>query len=107
MKIIKLNSFSTFLISMLVIGFVILLPIVLIQVAWNETIGNVYDYLTINFWQAFILWLIVLTILNIAGLFKFKIIFDTKDQDEDTIRNSIESLTANTEEKAKDLDHKD
>ena len=103
MKIIKLNSFTTFLISMLIIGFLILLPIVLIQALWNQTLGNTYDHLIINFWQSLILWLIVLTILNIVGLFKFEFIVETKNQDKDTIKKTIEELTKNTNE----LDRKD
>ena len=107
MKIIKLNSFFTFLISMLFIGFVVLLPIVLLQVVWNETIGNSYDYLVISLWQALILWLIVLTILNIFGLFKFEFKIQSIGQDKDTIEKTIEELTKNPPEKTSEPNRKD
>lgn len=81
MKIIKLNSFSTFLIGILIIGAVIFLPILVIELLWNTTIGKTYDYLIINTWQALILWLIVLTLLNILGVFKFEFAIEKIDKE--------------------------
>lgn len=77
MKIYKLNSFITFLFSVLILGLVVFFPIMLIEVLWNSTIGKTYSDIAIDFWQAFILWLIVLTFLNILGIFRFEFAVET------------------------------
>lgn len=108
MKILKLNSFTTFLVSITIIGLVIFLPIVIIESAWNSTIGKVYDFMEINFWQALILWLIVLTILNILGIFRFEFAIETTDSlDKEKIKKKIEGIQSKnqksqTEDKKED-----
>ena len=103
MKIYKLSSFTTFLLSMLIIGLVVFLPIVLIQNIWNVTIGKTYTDITINFWQALILWFIVLTILNILGIFKFEFAVETGENiDKELLKKKLEdikNLQNKTEEK--------
>ena len=79
MKIYKLNSVTTMLFIFLIIGLVVLLPVVFIEALWNSTIGRTYTDITINFWQALILWLVVLVSLNILGLFKFEFAVETKE----------------------------
>lgn len=100
MKIYKLNSFSTFLMSLFIIGLVIFLPIFLIEFLWNSTLGKTYDYLLINTWQALILWLIVLTLLNILGIFKFE--FAVEKIDKEHLKNKLEEITSKSEETKKD-----
>lgn len=80
MKIYKLNSLTTFLFIFLAIGFVIFLPIVLIEALWNSTVGVTYPDIVISFWQALILWLVVLVTLNILGLFKFEFVIEAHNR---------------------------
>lgn len=77
MKLYKLNSFTTFLFSFLILGLVVFFPIMLIEVLWNSTIGKTYSDIMIDFWQALILWLIALTFLNILGIFRFEFAVET------------------------------
>ena len=100
MKIYKLNSLTTFLFILFIIGLVIFVPIVLIELLWNSTVGKTYSDVSINFWQALILWLIVLVTLNILGVFKFEFAIETKDTlDKDLLKKKIQNLQAKTEEK--------
>ena len=101
MKIYKINSFTTFLFTFLIIGLVIFLPIVLIELLWNSTIGRTYDQININFWQALILWLIVLVSLYILGVFKFEFAIETVDTfDKELLRKKLENLQNKPEEKS-------
>ena len=107
MKIYKLNSLTTFLFSALIVGLVVFLPIALIETLWNTTIGKTYNDITINFWQALILWLIVLTTLNILGVFKFEFAIETGSVlDKETLKKKLESLQNKAEEKS-DKDKKE
>ena len=91
MKIYKISSFTTFLFSLVIIGLVVFLPIVLIQNIWNVTIGKTYTDITINFWQALILWLIVLITLNILGIFKFEFAVETGENiDKELLKKKLE-----------------
>lgn len=93
MKIYKLNSLTTFLFAFLIIGLVAFLPIVLIEALWNGTIGRTYTDITIDFWQALILWLVVLVLLGILGLFKFEFAIQTHESfDKDFLKKKLESL---------------
>ena len=99
MKIYKINSFTTFLFSFLILGLVVFLPIALIELLWNNTLAKTYDQLTINFWQALILWLIVLVLLNILGIFKFEFAVEKADTfDKELLRKKLEKMN-NLEEK--------
>src|SRR3989338_8646011 len=81
MKIYKVNSLTTILFAFLTAGLVLFLPIVLIEALWNGTIGKTYTDISINLWQALILWLIVLVLLNILGVFKFEFAVETLDKE--------------------------
>ena len=91
MKIYKISSFTTFLFSLVIIGLVVFLPIVLIQNIWNVTIGKTYTDITINFWQALILWLIILITLSILGIFKFEFAVETGENiDKELLKKKLE-----------------
>ena len=94
MKIYKLNSITTFLFSLLILGLVVFLPIALIETLWNSTIGKNYADTVINFWQALILWLVVVTVLNILGLFKFEFAVESGENlDKELLKKKLESLS--------------
>ena len=90
MKIYKINSLTTILFGFLIICFIVFLPIILIEVLWNTTIAKSYSDFTIDFWQALILWLVVLVSLNIIGIFKFEFAVETIDTFD--IKKKLESL---------------
>ncbi len=99
MKMYKINSFTTFLFSFLVIGFVVFLPIVFIELLWNSTIGKNFSDITIDFWQGLILWLIVLVLLNILGIFKFEFAVQTNDSfDNEILKQKLDSMKSNVDE---------
>jgi len=101
MKIYKLNSLTTLLSSFLIISLVFFLPVILIEALWNSTIGKSYTDITINFWQALILWLMVLVVLNILGIFKFEFAVETGDTfDKEKIKKKLESLQKSPSEKS-------
>ena len=94
----KLNSLTTFLFAVLIIGFVVFLPIVLIEALWNSTIAKTYTDISIDFWQALILWLIVLVTLNILGIFKFEFAIETQESfDKELLKKKIQNLQKKTE----------
>ena len=93
MKMYKINSFTTFLFSILIIGVVVFLPIVFIELLWNHTIGKNYIDLTIDFWQSLILWLSALVMLNILGIFKFEFAIQTGETiDNELLRKKLDGL---------------
>lgn len=99
MKIFKLNSLTTLLLSVFVITLVMLLPITLIEVLWNNTIGRTYTDFTIDFWQSLILWLIVLVSLNIIGIFRFEFAVENQDiASRDLLKKKIQDLQSKTHE---------
>ncbi|MBI3591264.1 MAG: hypothetical protein HY094_07820 [Candidatus Melainabacteria bacterium] len=96
----KLNSLTTFLFAILIIAFVVFLPIVLIEALWNSTIAKTYADISIDFWQALILWLIVLVTLNILGIFKFEFAIETQESfDKELLKKKIQNLQKKTKEK--------
>lgn len=100
MKIFKLNSSSTILLGSVIIGFIVFLPIALIETIWNSTIGKVYSDINIDFWQALILWLVVLVLLYIVGVFKFEFAIERIDSpDQDSIKKKLEELQNQHKEK--------
>ena len=99
MKIYKLNSFTTFFFIVMFIGLVVFIPIFVIQIVWNGTVGETYTHMTIDFWQSLILWLIALVILNILGFFKFEFAVESNDTSEKTmIKKKIQEMKSKTEE---------
>ncbi|MBI1859193.1 MAG: hypothetical protein HYR97_08805 [Candidatus Melainabacteria bacterium] len=101
MKIYKINSFTTFLISMFLIGLVIFLPIMIIEAIWNSTIGTMHSYLAINTWQALILWLIFLTLLNILGVFRFEFAVEKFDgTNKESVKKKVEEIRGKNETKS-------
>ena len=106
MKVYKLNSLTTFLFAFLIAGLIVFLPIVFIEALWNTTIGQAYTDININFWQALILWLIVLVVLNIFGVFRFEFAVETSDSlDKDFLKKKlqdIQDLRGKAEEKSDD-----
>ncbi len=102
MKMYKINSFTTFLFSILVIGVVVFLPITFIELLWNHTIGKNYVDLAIDFWQSLILWLVVLVLLNILGLFKFEFAVQTGETiDNELLRKKLDSLKSGRDDISK------
>lgn len=100
MKIYKINSLATFFLGFLIVGLVVLLPIALIEALWNSTIGKTYTDISIDFWQALILWLVVLVSLNILGVFKFEFAVESIDSfDKELLKKKLESLQGKTKEK--------
>ena len=100
MKIYKLNSLTTILFGFLIVCFIVFLPIIFIEALWNSTIAKSYSNFTINFWQALILWLVVLVSLNILGIFKFEFAVETIDTfDKDLLKKKLEGLQKKPEEK--------
>ncbi len=79
----------------MIFGLVFLLPIVLIEALWNSTITKSFN-ITIDMWQALILWLVVLVTLNIFGVFKFE--FAVESMDEESLTKKIETLKSKVEE---------
>ncbi len=110
MKIYKINSLTTIFFSLLIFGFVLLLPIVLIEALWNGTVGKTFTDITINFWQALILWLMFLVALNIIGIFKLEFAMESADSfDKDLIKqkiNDIKELHAKLEKTKLETDNK-
>ena len=80
MKIYKLNSLMTFLFIFFISGIVLILPSGLIQLLWNTTVARTYSEISIDFWQALILWLILIVVLNILGIFKFEFAIETREE---------------------------
>lgn len=102
MKIYKLGSLTTLLISTLILGLVVFLPIVLIEALWNSTIGKSFNNVNIDFWQASILWLIILVILNILGLFKFEFAIEAGDTlDKEFFKKKLQNLQNKPKENTK------
>ena len=89
----KLNSLTTILFGFLAICLIVFLPIIFIEALWNVTVAKSYNDFTINFWQALILWLMVLVLLNIIGIFKFEFAIETADTfDKDILKKKLEGL---------------
>ena len=101
MKIYKVNSLTTILFGFLIICFIVFLPIIFIEALWNATVAKSYSDFTINFWQALILWLMVLVSLNIIGIFKFEFAIETADSfSGDLLKKKLEGLQKKSEEKS-------
>lgn len=93
MKIYKLNSLTTLFFTLAIVGFTFFIPIVLVEALWNSTVGKTYTDICINFWQALILWLIFLVVLNIIGIFKFEFAVETADSlDKELVKKKLEEL---------------
>ena len=93
MKIYKLNSLTTFFFAFFIIGLVVLLPIVLIETLWNTTVAKTYTDISIDFWQALILWLVVLVALNILGIFKFEFAVETHESfDKELLKKKLQDV---------------
>ena len=100
MKIYKINSLTTILFGFLIICFVVFLPIIFIEALWNATVAKSYVDFTIDFWQSLILWLMVLVLLNIIGIFKFEFAIEAADVfDKDILKKKLEGLQNKPEEK--------
>lgn len=100
MKIYKINSLTTILFGFVIISLIVFLPIVFIEALWNTTVAKSYSDFSINFWQALILWLIVLVSLNIFGVFKFEFAIETTDTfDKESLKKKLETLQNPHEEK--------
>ena len=100
MKIYKINSLTTILFGFSIIFFIVFLPIIFIESLWNTTIAKSYSDFTIDFWQALILWLIVLVLLNLIGIFKFEFAIETADVfDKELLKKKLEGLQNKPEDK--------
>ena len=93
MKIVKVNSLTTIILGFLIIGLAFCLPTFLIESLWNTTVGKTYNDISIEFWQAFILWLAVLIFFNILGVFKFEFAVETEEAfNKELLKKKLESL---------------
>ena len=93
MKIYKINSLTTILFGFFIVCFIVFLPIIFIESLWNATVAKSYIDFTIDFWQALILWLVVLVLLNLIGIFKFEFAVETADTfDKDLLKKKLEGL---------------
>ena len=93
MKIYKLNSLTTLFFTLTIVGLVFFMPIVLIEALWNSTLGKTYANINIDFWQALILWLIFIVVLNILGVFKFEFAVEATDSfDKELVKKKLEDL---------------
>lgn len=98
MKIVKINSLTTILFIVLICSLTCILPIALIETLWNNTVAKSFD-VTINLWQALILWLSILVILNILGVFKFEFAVESIDElDKEAMQKKLETLKNKIEE---------
>ncbi len=108
MKIYKLNSLTTFLFAFLIIGIVVFLPIVLIEALWNSTVAKTYADISIDFWQALILWLIVLVVLNVLGLFKFEFAVERHEAlDKELLKNKLKDVRSESSESIENNSNED
>jgi hypothetical protein len=104
MKLFQLNFFGIVLILLVLIGLV-LVPSLIIQVLWNSVYASGIERdLSIEIWQAALLWGAVLTLIYMSGIFQFKLNFKTLDSiDLDSIpdkelREEIEKLKIKAKE---------
>jgi hypothetical protein len=88
MKLFQLNFLSVAL-ALALIAVLVFLPSLLIQSAWNAFYSKILEHdLTINLWQASLLWGSLLTLLYMSGVFKFKLDFKSIDSiDLDSIQD--------------------
>lgn len=79
MKLFQLNFFGLlFLLVLLAVLFV--LPSFIIQSIWNSIYGSRLEHdMTIDLWQASLLWGAIISILYMTGIFSFKLNFKTLD----------------------------
>ena len=108
MKLYKINSLTTVLFMFLIFALVVPLPIVLIEALWNGTVGKSFTDITINFWQALILWLMLLVALSILGVFKFEFAVESGESfDKELIKQKIQDKLKAENKLNKDEEKKD
>ena len=108
MKIYKFNSLTTLIFSTFILGLVVFLPIVLIETLWNSTVGRTYTNITIDFWQALILWLVLLVVLYIFGLFKFEFAIEKHEGlNNELLKKQLQNLQTKTDKKTEISENKD
>lgn len=108
MKLFQLNFFGIILILLIVLA-VIFIPSLIIQSFWNSIYSaNIERDLSIEIWQAALLWGAVLTLIYMSGIVQFKLNFKSLDSiDLDSIpdpelREEIKKLKAKAEEAEKE-----
>lgn len=104
MKIFQFNLFGI-LIFLAVLALVLVLPSYVIQSIWNSLYSlNLERDMSIELWQAALLWGALLSALYMTGIFRFKIDFKTLDSiDMDSIQDpelkaQIEELRSKAKE---------
>ena len=108
MKLYKINSLTTILFMFLIFALVVPLPIVLIEALWNGTVGKSFTDININFWQALILWLMLLVTLSILGVFKFEFAVESGESfDKELIKQKIQDKLKTENKPNKDEEKKD
>jgi hypothetical protein len=113
MKLFQLNFFGIVLLLIILLAS-IFVPSLIIQAVWNSiySVGIERD-LSIEIWQAALLWGAVLTLVYMSGVFQFKLNFKTLDSiDLDSIpdpglREEIEKLKAKAKEKETEQTNKE
>lgn len=111
MKIFQFN-FLGILIFVAVLALLVLLPSFVVQSIWNSVYSLDLDRdMTIELWQAALLWGAILSAIYMTGVFKFKIDFKTIDSidlsqiDDPELKAEIEKLKSQAqEEETKDKD---
>lgn len=98
MKLFQLNFFGI-LVFVLVLTLIIGLPSFVIQIIWNSiSISNIERDLSINIFQAALLWGAVLSLLYLTGVFRFSLGFKSIEAinldsiDDPELREEIEKL---------------
>ncbi len=100
MKMIRLN-FSSIILLIVVVAVLLALPSLIIQSLWNSAFERALDRdLSIEIWQAAMLWGALLALVYMSGLFRFKVDFKTIDNidlsqiEDPELRNEIEKIKA-------------
>ncbi len=104
MKMFQLNLFGI-LILIVSLFLVIVLPSFIIESAWNSIfVADIERDLSINIYQAGLLWGAVLTLIYMSGIFSFKLSFKTLDSidldqiQDPELRDEIEKLKLQAQE---------
>ena len=113
MKIFQFN-FLGILIFLAFLALVILLPSYIVQNIWNSIYSvDIERDMSIEIWQAALLWGAILTAIYMTGIFKFKVDFKTLDSidlskiDDPELKAEIEKLRSQSQEEEKKEDKQD
>lgn len=113
MKLFQLNFFGI-LLMIIAAAVLIALPSFMIQNLWNSIVSaNIVKDMSIEIWQASLLWGACVSFLYMTGIFQFKLDFkslesiDTESINDPDLRAEIESMKLKTQEAKKSEPIKD